>query len=168
LICTFSFISLSLSSLCVIYPKERSVRMKTQKRFFFLSLSSLCESSAWGRFKWILGHSFFSLSLSSLCVIYPKERSGPHENTKKVFFLVFLLYVKALLESDSNEFWDIFLVSLSLSSLCVIYPRRRSVRIKTQKQFFLVFLRSVKAFLDTNPNEFRFGAFFSFSILFSV
>ena len=41
-----------------------------------------------------------------------------------------------------------------LSSLCVIYPRERSVSIKTQKRFFLVFLLSVKAPLEADPNEF--------------
>ena len=41
-----------------------------------------------------------------------------------------------------------------LSSLCVIYPRERSVSIETQKRFFLVFLLSVKAPLEADPNEF--------------
>jgi hypothetical protein len=42
---------------------------------------------------------------------------------------------------------------LSLSSLCVIYPGGRSVRIKTKKVFF-VFLLSVEALLEADPNEF--------------
>jgi hypothetical protein len=46
-----------------------------------------------------------------------------------------------------NLIWDIFLFSLSLSSLNVIYPRERSVRIKTQKRFFLVFLLALEAIL---------------------
>jgi hypothetical protein len=44
-------------------------------------------------------------------------------------------------------------VFLSLSSLCVIYPGGRSVRIKTKKVFF-IFLLSVEALLEADPNEF--------------
>jgi hypothetical protein len=38
-----------------------------------------------------------------------------------------------------NLDWDIFLYSLSLSSLCVINPTGRSVHIKEQKRFFYFF-----------------------------
>jgi hypothetical protein len=47
-------------------------------------------------------------------------------------------------------------VFLSLSSLCVIYPGGRSVRIKTKKVFF-IFLFSVEALLEADPNEFDLG-----------
>ena len=64
---------LSLSSLCVIYPGERSVRINTQKglsQSFFslwkLSLRQILEFSEFQNFH--LGHfMFFSLSLFSLC-----------------------------------------------------------------------------------------------------
>jgi hypothetical protein len=53
------------------------------------------------------------------------------------------------------DFWNILIfLSFSLSSLCVIYPRGWSVRIKTQKMFFLVFLLSVEALLEADPDEF--------------
>ena len=45
--------------------------------------------------------------------------------------------------------------SLSLSSLCVFYPRGRSDYIKSQNKFFLVFLLSVEALLEAaDPIEF--------------
>ncbi len=50
---------------------------------------------------------------------------------------------------------------LSLSSLCVIYPGGRPVRIKTKKVFF-IFLLSVEALLEAVPKEFSFGAFYVF------
>ncbi len=54
------------------------------------------------------------------------------------------------------------MVFLSLSSLCVIYPGGRSIRIKT-KQVFFVFLLSVEALLEADPNEFDLGHFPFFS-----
>jgi hypothetical protein len=53
-----------------------------------------------------------------------------------------------------NFYFGHFLFSHGLSSLCVIYPRGRSVRIKHRKRFFLVFLLSVEAILEADPNEF--------------
>ena len=43
--------------------------------------------------------------------------------------------------------------SLSLFSLCGIYPRGRLVCIKNTKSFFLVFLLSVEALLGANPTH---------------
>jgi hypothetical protein len=45
-------------------------------------------------------------------------------------------------------------ISLSLSSLCVIYSRVRSVRIETQKRVLLFVLLSVKDLLEADPYEF--------------
>ena len=53
---------------------------------------------------------------------------------------------------------------LSLSSLCVTYPRWRSVRLKTQKLFFLVFLLSVEALLEADPDIFLICNIFFFSL----
>jgi hypothetical protein len=41
------------------------------------------------------------------------------------FFLMFIISVEVLLEADRNDFFneDILLFCLSLSSLCIIYPR---------------------------------------------
>ena len=47
--------------------------------------------------------SFFSASLSSHCVFYPRGRSDCIKPQNK-FFLVFLLYVEALLEGNPIEF----------------------------------------------------------------
>jgi hypothetical protein len=44
--------------------------------------------------------------------------------------------------------------SLSLSSICLIYPSGRSVRKKQKKRFFLAFLLSVEALLEAYPSEF--------------
>jgi hypothetical protein len=41
--------------------------------------------------------------------------------------------------------------SLSLFSLCGIYPRGRSFLIKLQKKFFLFYLCSVEALLEADP-----------------
>jgi hypothetical protein len=49
---------------------------------------------------------------------------------------------------------NIFFFSLSLSSLGVFYPRRRSDCIKSQNKFILVFLLSVEALLEADPIEF--------------
>ncbi len=58
---------------------------------------------------------------------------------QKKFFLVFLLSVEVLLEADHNDFWlkTFSFFSLSLSFLCVFYPRGRSDCIKSQNKFFL-------------------------------
>ena len=58
----------------------------------------------------------------------------------------------------------IIFLSLSLSSLCVTYPRWRSVRLKTQKLFFLVFLLSVEALLVADPDIFLICNIFFFSL----
>ncbi len=58
------------SSLCVKYPQEKFRPHKNTKQIF-LSLSSLCGFSPWGRSYWLLIWDilcFFSLSLFSLCV----------------------------------------------------------------------------------------------------
>ena len=59
--------------------------------------------------------------LMRYCVIYPRERSV-RIKTQKRFFLVFLLSLKALLQTDPNEFWfgPFYVFSLSISFLCVI------------------------------------------------
>jgi hypothetical protein len=44
--------------------------------------------------------------------------------------------------------------SLSLFSLCGIYPRGRSFLIKLQKKFFLFYLCSVEALLEADPDVF--------------
>ncbi len=63
--------------------------------------------------------------------------------------------------ADPNEFWSgtFYVFSHNLSSLCVIYPRERSLALKLHKRFFLVFLLSVEEILEANPNEFCFGIF---------
>ncbi len=63
-------IILIFSSLCVKYTQEKVSPHENTKRIF-LSLSSLCGFSPWGRSYWILIWDifrFFSLSLFSLCV----------------------------------------------------------------------------------------------------
>ena len=110
---------LSLSSLCVIYPGGRSVRIKTKKVFFIflLSVEALLEADP-NEF-WFRTFSFFLLVFFSLCNL-PWGKVSPHKNTKR-FILVFLLSVEALLEADPKEFslgtFYVFF-SLSLFSLC--------------------------------------------------
>jgi hypothetical protein len=72
------------------------------------------------------------------------------------FSLCLFLSVEVLVEADPNMIYEIFHFILSFFfSLCtVIYPKRKSDRIKTQKRFFLVFFLSVGSLLVANPNEF--------------
>ena len=82
---------------------------------------------------------FFSLSLSSLCVIYHRgfSQSTAPKTTKTYVVLSFIhcgiIKILKFFFLTQNFFslccraGDVFSFSLSLSSLCVIYPRGRSV-----------------------------------------
>ncbi len=184
-----------LSSLCVIYPGGRSVRIKTKKVFFvfLLSVEALLEADP-NEF-WFRAFSFFLLVFFSLYNL-PWGKVSPHKHTKR-FFLVFLLSVEALLEAEPEEFsfgtfyvFFLFVFFLSVEVLLETDPefdfgnfpyysyfffslwnthRRKSVRIKTQNRFFLVLLLSVDSLLVADPIEFRFGTFCVFSLsLFSL
>ena len=100
--------------------------------------------------------------LCSLCGIYPRGRLVCIKNTKS-FFLVFLLSVEALLEQILMNFdlGHLTFFSLSLFSLCGIYPRE-GLPNKITKRFILVFLLSVGALLEQILMNFDSG-YFNFS-----
>ena len=104
--------------------------------------------------------------LCSLCGIYPRGRLVCIKNTKR-FFLVFLLSVEALLEQILMNFdlGHLTFFSLSLFSLCGIYPRE-GLPNKITKRFILVFLLSVGALLEQILMSYDFGHFTFFLIFF--
>ncbi len=110
---------LSLSSVCVIYPRGRSVRLKTKKRFSssFFSLWKLSLRQILMNFD--LGHfPIFSQSLF-LCVIYPQGRSvrlNTQKGLSQSFFSLWKLSLRQILKNFHLGHFMFF--SLSLFSLC--------------------------------------------------
>jgi hypothetical protein len=93
----FTFFSLSLFSLCGIYPRGRSFLIKLQKSFSY-SISALWKLSlrqTLMNFDSSLLH-FLLVFLLSVCHL-TQGNVGLHKNTQKTFFLSLLLSVKALL-----------------------------------------------------------------------
>ena len=80
----------------------------------------------------------FSQSFFSLCNL-PYGKVSLHKNTTGFSQSFFSLWEFSLRQILMNFDWVIFLYSLSLSSLCVIYPTGRAVHIKEQKRFSYFF-----------------------------
>ncbi len=107
---------------------------------------------------------FFSLSLLiSLWKFFLRQiimiliRKFPYYSQS--FFSLCILSLRHILINFDLGHFIFFSQSFSL---CVIYPRGRSVCIKAEKRFILFFLHSMKALLEADPNEFSFETFYVF------
>ena len=141
------FFSQNLQS--VIYPRGFS---KLQKLILSFIVAYFNENLIFSHTKLLLSVQvmyFFSQSLQNLCNLPIKGRSVHNKKKYKTYVKTFIVAIKNLktvnIISLKKNFssWETFTnfsLSLSLSSLCVIYPRGFSTAAQTKKKLMFSFI----------------------------